>query len=102
MKIIMYHPDKIDASKEVKKEGFNWGGLILGPVLYLGWGMWRKSVILIGVMLLLFILQDIFFEIAGMKVNQSIFGKFVMIYSGFKINKDNYNHLLKRGWKEKR
>lgn len=50
-------------------------------------------------MLLLFVIQDIVFEMAGLMINQSILGNLVMFYSAFAINKDNYNHLLSKGWK---
>jgi len=94
----LQHPTE-EKIREINTSGFNIGGLILGPVLYIGWGMWKKGLLLFVVMLLLFVIQDIVFEMAGLRVNQSILGNLVMFYSAFAINKDNYNHLLSKGWK---
>lgn len=96
----LQHPKEKNKTKEIHTDGFNLGGLILGPLLYIGWGMWKKGLVLIGVMLLLFIIQDIVFEMAGQQVSQSILGNLVMIYCAFAINKDNYNNLLNNGWKQ--
>ena len=88
-----------EKTKEINTSGFNIGGLILGPLLYVGWGMWKKGLLLFAVMLLLFIIQDILFAMVGLEINQSVLGNLVMLYSAFAINKDNYQHLLSKGWK---
>ncbi len=96
----LQHPKEKNKTREIRTGGFSLGGLILGPLLYIGWGMWKKGLVLIGVMLLLFVVQDVVFAMAGQQVNQSILGNLVMIYCAFAINNDNYNHLLKSGWKK--
>lgn len=96
----LQHPKEKNKTKEIRTSGFSLGGLILGPVLYLGWGMWKKGLLLIGAILGLFVVQDIIFGMAGLEVHQSILSKFVMVYCAFVINKDNYNNLLNNGWKQ--
>lgn len=99
MKIIMYHPDKIDTSKEVKKEGFNWVGLFLSYFYYLFRGMWKKG-------LLLMLTSLAIYEIVGTLTGSYEAGrgvaKIVSIYCAFSFNKDYYKYLLKNEWKEKR
>lgn len=96
--IKLKHPTE-DKVREINTDGFNLGGLIFGPLMYLGWGMWKKGMLLFVVLLLLIVIQDILFSMVGLEINQSILGSLVMIYSAFTINKDNYNHLLSKGWK---
>jgi hypothetical protein len=97
--IKLHHPIDKNKIREINTSGFNLGGLIFGPLMYMGWGMWKKGMLLFGVMLLLFIIQDVLFATAGLVNSQSILGLVVMFYSAFAINKDNYNHLLSKGWK---
>lgn len=96
----LQHPKEKNKTKEIRTSGFSLGGLILGPVLYLGWGMWKKGLLLVGAILGLFVAQDIIFGMAGLEVHQSILSNFVMVYCAFAINKDNYNNLLNNGWKQ--
>ncbi len=95
--IKLKHPTESKV-REINTGGFSIGGLILGPLLYIGWGMWKKGLFLFVVMVFLFVVQDILFAIAGLEIHQSILGNLVMLYSAFIINKDNYQHLLNKGW----
>lgn len=96
--IKLQHPTE-DKVKQIKTGGFNSLGLILGPLLYMAWGMWTKGLWLSVVAVLLLVVQDIVFEMVGLETGQSVLGFLVMLYSAFSINKDNYQHLLSRGWK---
>ena len=90
MNVILTHPNSNLIIKEVKTDGFSWGAFLLGIIWYAIYGLWSKF----WLYLFLSILAGIFtFGIACIPI---------WLVMGFRFNKENYEHLLAKGYKLKK
>lgn len=48
----LQHPKEKNKTREIRTGGFSLGGLIFGPLMYLGWGMWKKGCVIVCVLAL--------------------------------------------------